>query len=332
MNKRLLVLAVAGAFGASAAYANENVSIKGHVESYLTVIDDAGETDPALGNVTERKFNTEGELSLSSKVNDNVYVRTDLDLNSRYSGYFTGDANVLEIEQIYGGMRVNDMVSVRVGRFNNPMGYESQDAPMKTTFSRSLVSTALDSQTTLYQNNIEGVAADVDVGPAKVTVGVLNDIGGANKKNSILANIGAEPLPGLNLELGFLTQNKQQGLLAGTYGNLIDFNAAYGLDLGAVKTTFFVDFLTADETLDNAFSVGAKLKFADTIGGTLRYDNAKFNADLANQKVTAITAGVNWAAMDNVDVRGEWHNEKVENDFGTSSDDDSLVLSAVFTF
>lgn len=337
MNKRLLVLAVAGAFSAAgAASAHDvgevDVKIGGHVESSFVVTDDAGEGQGANGaNDSERKFATEGEVSISAKSGDSLYVRADIDINSRYSDYFNGgvDAQTIEIEQLFGAWKINDMTKVRIGRFNNPLGYESQDAPHKTTFSRSLISELLDLQTSLYQNNIEGVALDLNVGPAKVTLAALNEIGGVDEENSFLAHISGEALPGLKLALGVLTQEDVDAN-ADSFENLINFNAAYNLDLGAVNTTFFVDYLTAGEQLDNAYSVGAKARLTDVIGATLRYDFAEFDN---NAEDTALTVGVNWEATKNLNLRAEWRNEEQEDSTGaTVFDDDSVVLSAVFSF
>lgn len=335
MNKRLLVLAVAGAFGAAGAASAHNVGdvdlkISGHVESGFIVTDDGGEVGGGAPNETERKFNTEGQLSFRASVNDNAYVRADLDFNSRYSNYFTGaDPETIEIDQLYGALRINDMTKVRVGRFNSPLGYERADAPHKTTYSRSLISELLDEQTSLYQNNIEGVALDLNLGPAKVTLAALNEIGGVDEENSFLAHISGEALPGLKLALGVLTQEDVDAN-ADSFETLINFNAAYNVDLGTVNTTFFVDYLTAGETLDNAYSLGAKAMFTDTFGATLRYDLAKFDNDA---EATALTLGVNWAVAQSVDLRAEWRNDELEAGNGaTISDDDSVVLSAVFSF
>jgi hypothetical protein len=363
MNKRLLVLAVAGAFGAAGAASAHTVgevdlSIGGHVETGFFISDDSGERTETIGigddgpitrttNDSERRFRTEGEISFRASVNDNAYVRADIDINSRYSDYFLGDdlgdlgragfrneernGETIEIEQLYGALRVNDMATVRVGRFTNPLGYESIDAPHKTTYSRSLISHLLDAQTGLYQNTLEGVAVDLDLGPAKLTLGALNEIGGIDEENSFLAHISGEAMPGLKLALGVLTQEDfDEDDNAGSFENLINFNAAYSLDLGAVHATFFVDYLTAGETLDNAYSVGAKVKLTDTIGATLRYDMADYDDD---PELTAMTVGVNWAAAQSVDIRAEWRNEELK-DLGPNFDydDDSVILSAVFSF
>jgi hypothetical protein len=325
MNKRLLVLAVAGAFGAAGAASAHSVgevdlSIGGHVETGFYLTDDATEGTPGS---REKRFHSEGEISFRATVNDNAYVRADIDIDSRY-----GDETI-EIEQLYGALRINDMAKVRVGRFTNPLGYESIDAPHKTTYSRSFVMEALDLQTSLYQNTLEGVAVDLDLGPAKLTLGALNDIGDVAEENSFLAHISGEALPGLKLALGFLTQEDVE-VNPDSFENLINFNAAYNVDLGSVNTTFFVDYLTAGEQLDNVYSVGAKAKLTDTIGATLRYDFAEFDD---NSEATALTIGVNWAAAKSVDIRAEWRNEEEEDENGAKLfDDDSVILSAVFSF
>ena len=334
MNKRLLVLAVAGAFGASGSVLAHDhdgatgISVKGHAETLFVASDDTE------GN--ERRFHTEGEVSFTGKIADDLYGRVDLDLNSRYSDYFNDgdDAQTVEIEQIFGAWRINDMAKLKVGRFNNPLGYEKQDAPYKTTASRSLVSMLLDEQTQLYQNNIEGVAVDLDFGPAQLTLGVLNEIGGTAEENSLLAQVRGEVIPGLNLALGILTQEDFEDSAndAGfaSYGNLVNFYADYTLDLGGVGATFFVDYLTGSDGLDAAYSIGAKAKVTDAIGLTLRYDVAEY--DFANDfEETAIALGVNYRASKNLDFRAEWYSEEQEDNTG-KVDNDSVILSAVFKF
>ncbi len=111
--------------------------------------------------------------------------------------------------------------------------------------------------------------------------------------------------------------------------NLINFNAAYKLDLGAVKTTFFFDYLTASEILDSAYSVGAKAMFTDTLGATVRYDMGELDND---DEATALTVGVNWMAASNFDVRAEWRNDEEETGGVTTLDAASVILSAVFHF
>lgn len=340
MNKRLIVLAVAGAFGASgAAFAapkdsGPSASVHGHVESLFTVSDDRGDFDfvggaPIDDNRLERKFRTEGEVSVRANANDDVYVRVDLDYNSRYG--ISG--NDLDIEQLFGAYRINDMAKVKVGRFNSPLGYEKQDAPYKTTISRSLIMELLDAQTELYQNNIEGVALNLNVGPAMVTLGVLNEIGGVDEENSFLAHVKGEVIPGLNLGLGMLTQ-EDVDVNPNSFETLINFNADYSIDFDGVATTFFVDYLTAGELLDNAYSVGAKARFGD-FGATFRYDFAEF--DDGGER-TAMTLAGNWYATDNLDLRVEWRNndfDGLDEDFdGASIDDDfdSVVLSATYRF
>lgn len=327
MNKRLIVLAVAGAFGASgAAFAapkdmGPSASVHGHVESLFVVSDDFGDVGGG-DNTEERKFHTEGEVSVHAKATDDVYVRVDLDYNSRYS--VSGDD--LEIEQLFGAWRINDMAKVKVGRFNSPLGYEKQDAPRKTTISRSVIMELLDDQTSLYQNNIEGVAVNLNVGPAMVTLGVLNELGGVDEENSFLAHVKGEVIPGLNLGLGMLTQ-EDVDVSAGSFETLINFNADYSIDFDGVATTFFLDYLTAGEDLDNAYSLGAKARFGD-FGATFRYDLAEFDNDA---EITAITLAGNWRATDNLDLRAEWRNDDFDNG-ATSVDFDSVVVSATYSF
>lgn len=352
MNKRLLVLAVAGAFGAAgAASAQVDVTVSGYVESGFVISDDAGKVEGGK-NATERKFHTEGEIDIIADVNDNVYVRADLDYNSRTGlpGNFVVavpnggdfDNRTLQIEQLFGGVRFNDMTSMRIGRFNNPLGYEHQDAHRRSTYSRSLITEILSDQTALYDNNIEGVALDIDAGPAMVTLAVLDEISGqVNKKNSFLAHVSGEAVPGLNLGLGVLTQEKNGGAdqnrSPDSMETLINFNIAYDLAMDEVDATFFLDYLNAGEVIKDAWSVGAKGTFLDSFGAIVRYDFVKHESndtagETRNGRTHAWTVGVNWMVADNADLRLEWRNEELKKAGAFNYDDDSVLLSAVFSF
>ena len=288
MNKRLLVLAVASTFGASGACAHgddRSAERQRPRRDLLPITDDAGDN-----GTTSRPSvsSTPKAVSFGAKIAESGYGRVDLDLNSRYSP----EEETVEMSRC-SAPGASTMATVKIGRFNSPLGYEKQDAPNKSTYSRSLISDVLDFSTELYQNNIEGVAVGLNAGPAKITLAALNDIGGVDEENSFLAHVRGEVVPGLNLALGVLTQD------AG-FENLINFNADYTLDLGTIATTFFVDYLTASEALDNAYSVGAKLKLNDVVGLTLRYDMAELDGNFGNAETTAFTVGANWQATSNL--------------------------------
>lgn len=349
MNKRLLVLAVAGAFGASgSAFADSdgNLSVKGYVESIFVVSQDEIDEDELTN---ERRFDTEGSLAFRA-MTDGFYAGVVLDVNSRYSGYeaieivephlYGGrdpdEQNLIEVPELWGGWHINDMAGIRIGRFENPLGYESQKAPKKTMISRGLITELLDGQTSLYKNTVEGLALDLDVGPAKLTLGVLNEIGDVQEENSFLAHISGEVVPGLNLALGLLTQEDFDAADNPTsFESLINFNAAYKFDLGGMASKVWIDYLTAGEILDNAWSVGFSIQPTSQFDVAFRYDMAKgdYPTIAGELERTSMTLAGLWRATDRVGIRAEWRNDDFDYDGGDFDDDyNQILLSAVFSY
>lgn len=324
MNKKLLAVAVAGAFAASgAAFANGHhgsdhgpgAKVNGHVFSTFNLTDDFAGED-ADGNLNERKFHTDAEINFKAMVADGVYARVDLDY-----GLASGTDG---IEQAYGAWKINDMVKLQIGRFNNPLGIEAHDQADLTTISHGLIREfVLNDQVTGGSdgNNLDGVAVHLNAGPAKITVGVLNDIGGVSEENSLLLNLSASPVDGLDLNLGVLTQENDTT----EFGNLINFNAAYGMQLNDdMSLKVSLDFITASEILDTGFSLAGHLGFAQGFGVTLRYDMLE---DDASNELTAITLAGSYKVADNFDLRLEWRNLDDDVDDG-----DQVNLAAAFKF
>ncbi len=327
MNKKLLAIAVAGAFAASgAALAGDRHSmdhgpgakVNGHVFSTFTVSDDAFDPIGPGTNPEEKKFHTDAEINFKAMVADDVYVRVDLDygLSSPFSD---------GIEQAYGAWKINDMVKLQIGRFNSPLGIEAHDqAELKTTISHGLIRTAvLNDQITGGSdgNNIEGVAVHLMAGPAKVTVGILNDIGGVDEENSMLLNLSATPVDGLDLNLGVITQDNDTT----AFGNLINFNVAYGMMLNDdmdIGVSF--DYITGSEILDSGMSLAGHIGLPQGFGIALRYDMLE---DDDGNELTAITLAGSYQVADNFDLRLEWR-----NDDDDVEDFDSIKLAAAFRF
>lgn len=328
MNKKLLAVAVAGAFAASgAAFAGDKhhggdhgpgAKVNGHIFSTFTLTDDFG-GDP---NESEKKFHTDAELNIKAMVAEGVYARVDLDygLGGDTDG---GDG----IEQAYGAWKINDMVKVQIGRFNSPLGIEAHDqADLNHFITHGQVRHALNDATALTGgtdgNNIEGVAAHLMAGPAKITLGLLNDIGDVPEENSILLNISGSPIEGLDLSLGTITQDDDDN-----GGDLINFNAAYSLAASDMPIKVWLDYLTAAEIVDSVISIGGSVGFSHGFGVALRYDVTSYANDTDE---TSITLAASWQAADNFDLRIEWRNDEFEN--GTTVDGDTLALAAAFRF
>jgi hypothetical protein len=338
MNRKLLAVAVAGAFAASgSAFAGKHdndhgpgATVNGYVMSTFTITDDFGEdqgfnADGNPANDSERKFNTFGKLGFGAMVSDDAYARIDVVLNNPYA------SDNFEIQQAFGSWRVQEMAKVQIGRFNSPLGIEAHNKSDLTTISHGLIRTdVLNHQITQGDgNNIEGVAVHLMAGPAKVTLGLLNEIGGVDDENSFLLNVSGSPIDGLDLSLGVLTQEDNTPSNDESYENLINFNVAYGMDMGDISWKVWLDYITAGEVLDNGYSLGGYVGLPNNFGVTLRYDMIEYDGGAED---TAITLAGHWQPADNVDLRLEWRNDDIESGGLPAVDGDTITLAAVFKF
>ncbi len=332
MNKKLLTLAVAGAFAASgSAFAMDGhgigATVNGHVFSVFALTNDGAAVDSEVPGINspqipgEMEFHTDAELNIKAEVAENVYARVDLDYGGVAATNYTGEG----IEQAYGYWKAHDMFSLQIGRFNNPLGYEAHDqadlqhfithGQVRHAFNDVIVDGGSDG------NNVEGVAAHAMVGPAKLSLGFLNDIGGVAEENSILLNISATLFEGLDLALGTVTQDDD----VNNVGTLIDFYAAYGLTAGEMPLKAWFEYVTAAEFVDSIMSVGGSVGFAGGFGIGLRYDMTSYSDD---SDETSITLAASWQAADNFDIRFEYRNDEDT----TGADGDSIALAAGFRF
>lgn len=327
MNKKLLVLAVAGAFAASgAAFANDHgnkagAKVNGYVFTTFALTDEAADDttldlDGNPANANERKFKTSGKLSFSAMPTDDIYTKIDVVINNSYA------ADDYALQQAFGAWRINDMAKLKIGQFNSPLGAEAHNKPDLTTISHGLIRThVLNDQMDLGDgNNVQGAAVHLNAGPAKVTVGLLNDIGEAAEENSFLLSVGGSVLDGLDLNLGVITQEND----ATEFGNLINFNAAYSMVAADMPIKLWLDYITASENLDSGLSLGGHIGLPNNFGVTLRYDMLE---DDAGNELTAMTLAGIWQATDAMDLRIEWR-----NDDDDVEDFNSITLAAAFKF
>ncbi len=342
MNKKLLAVAVAGAFAASgAAFAADGhhgkdkgpgATVNGYVMSTFAITDDFAENqgtdaDGNPANASERKFKTAGKLGFGAMINDDAYARIDVVINNPYASA----TDEFAVQQAFGAWRVHDMAKVQVGRFNSPLGAEAHNKSDLTTISHGLIRTdILNHQITQGDgNNVEGAAVHLMAGPAKVTLGLLNEIGGVDDANSFLLNISGSPIDGLDLGLGVLTQEDNTPTNDQSYENLINFNVAYSLDAGGMPVRVWFDYITAGEILDSGMSLGGHIGLPNNFGITLRYDMVEYDGGAED---TAITVAGNWKAADNVDLRLEWRSDDIESQGLPAIDGDKITLAAVFKF
>jgi hypothetical protein len=275
-NKNMVAMAITAAlFSPLLAQASEN---EAEVSGFIDVMANAD-----AGAV----FAANAEVDVSKKVGS-VSVRVDMDANlaGNTGGSVFGEDSG-RIEQAYFAWAASDAVTVIGGLFNNPIGQEAEDAPDLDFTSHSTVWKILDHQTALYGNNIAGIAAAGGVGPATLTVAVIDDLGLAASasgkgKTSVAAIVNASPMKGLDLELGYVTQD-------GSAGNVVDFNGSF--NAGAL--VLGLDYLAAENIVDSATNLWLRFDVNSKMNVKLRYETVSFEN-------AGITAGVDDASKTTV--------------------------------
>jgi len=302
MKKRLIAVAMLAALPA-VGFA-EGAKVSGFADVTYT------------NNNDQSVFGAAAEIDVENKM-DKVSVRVDTDLTLAGNGGASGHddngnpVSTANIEQAYFAFAAHEKVTVLGGVFNNPIGLEKEDAPDMPAITKGQIWGILDGQTALYGNNIAGVAGAIAAGPATITLAGLNDLGGAdNEKNSFAVVVNASPVKGLDLELGYVTQEDTDA--TPTAGNVMDFNAAYSV-AGATLT---VDYLAADNVVDSAMEFGVGYAITPKISAYARYDAVAYEAD-GMDDTTSITVYGSYQLTPNLLVSAEYYSF----DDGNETDD-----------
>ncbi len=166
MKKNLIALAVAAVMAPGFAAA-EGASISGFADI----------THTSNSDVDQSVFNANGEIDVRNTMGS-VTVGVDVDLFLHGDNYdaAVADNDSATLEQAFFAWKATDAVTVIGGVFNNPIGWDAEDAPDMDMTSHTLSYNALDAATDLYGNNLAGVAAAFAAGPATITAAVLNDM------------------------------------------------------------------------------------------------------------------------------------------------------------
>ena len=259
-NKRVLALAISSVLMAPwAAQAGDDAQVSGF-------IDVIGNSDAAV------VFGADAEVDVSKKIGS-VTVRADMDANlAANGGGSVGGEDSGRIEQAYFAWGATENITVLGGLFNNPIGQDAEDAPDMNFTSHSVTYNILDGQTVLYGNNVAGIAGAGAFGPVTLTVAVVDDLGLATSasgegKLSTAAVVNYSPMKGLDLELGYVTQDGQAE-------NVVDFNGTYSI--GAF--TVGLDYLTAEAAVDSAANVWVSFDINDKINVKARHETVSFEA------------------------------------------------------
>lgn len=322
MHRKQIITAIAVALTAS-PLAHADMQLSGFADITYMVTDTTSSSGGVGG--TEGKFAANAEVDLKGSLGDKTTLRLDTDLALGLNGganapAATGDgrqgpADSAIIEQVYFAWKPATMFTLLGGVFNNPIGWEAGDAPDMYQTSSGQIATILDSETILHGNNIAGLAGAATFGPATVTVALLNDLKQTDDERSYAAVVNVAAMKGLDVELGFVTQD------AGA-GNVTDLNATFktgGLTLGA-------EILTAQETVDSALGITANFMFNDTYGVTGRYDNVSYEASGTDD-----TSSLTLAASAKLDKGLQAVAELRRDDNGTDTED-KVQLEFIATF
>jgi len=275
MNKKLIALAVAGVISGYGAAANAATTVSGFaVVDYVLTKDASGAANGCTptasltcNNSSEGKFGAEGEVDVIHQATDSVTVRMDVDLSLAGTD---GAADSADLEQVFFAWDLAP-VTLIAGVFNNPIGQEAEDSADWNFVTESMIRSALDNQTALHGNNVAGLAVAGAVGPVTLTGALLNHISSTNngnEENSIALVANYSPVPGLDLELGTVTQESETDGITTVgdvenVGDVMNFNAQYALPMVA-GLTVGLDYATFDEIVDTSHNLWAQYAIPNT--------------------------------------------------------------------
>jgi len=127
LNKNILAIGIAAAMSMGTVNSAEmsDVNVSGFIDVIYTVTNDGQAATPPAGgtNPIENKFIADGEIDVSGTI-DKATVRLDVDVRLNA----IGGGNNAEIEQAFFAVPVGPVTLIG-GVFNNPIGYEAEDAP-----------------------------------------------------------------------------------------------------------------------------------------------------------------------------------------------------------
>ena len=319
-SKLYSVLVIAAAMFSLKPALAADIKVNGFADIIYTLTDEASDV-PGGTNPTEGKFTADGEVDFASKLSDTVSVRVDLDLamalndGNNASAVTGGPADSAVIEQAFFAWSLPKDLTFIGGVFNNPVGWEAEDAPDLYQTSHSANWNILDGQTLLHGNNIAGVALAGKVGPVTLTGAFVNDLQQVDEETSLAIVANMTVMKSLDLEFGYVTQDNDNPL-AGGAGNVMDFNAVYTLN----KLTLVFELLMADEIIDTSILLLANYDFGNKFGVTGRYETISVDGSSDTDIITL--AGI-YTPADNLSILLEWNT----TDNGTT---DADMLTAEF--
>lgn len=351
-NKKLLNLCIASIFVSVPAFAQspvDKLKVSGFADIIYVVTDDVTSLDQGK-SPTEGKFGANAEVDFQSQLSDTVSVRLDADVVLAANGgtSLAGDSG--RIEQVYFAWTGMPQLTLLGGVFNNPIGWEKEDAPDLYQVTHGQIWDIMNGQTALDGNNVAGVAGAYNFGRGTVTVALLNEVQQTDEENSIALALNLTPIDNLDVEFGYVTEADRQDSSTATYGsqgavvgsaeNWWDVNATYKWQ----KLTLGAEVLVADQIVDMAYMLVGNYTFDQGIGLTARYDSASYQDTtvapiLTNLKDTeTLTLAASYQLASNLTTLIEYRMQDDANDTtagaggGVIADGDLVQLEFVATF
>ncbi len=246
------------------------------------------------------KFLTSAEVGVAS-AKENVLVNVEADLFFHREVEDDGEeADAIVAEQAYLTLAAGDELAIKGGVFNNPLGLEKEDAPNRPNITPGLVLDFLDDQTSLYGNNLTGLALIQGTEGSTYSFAVLNDIGDNSDSEYsylLMATLGSPD--DSNITVGGLSQRHGSGDILVTRFTL------------RPGPSFMValEYLETHQRVDNI--LGLQFGFVSAGGHnlSLRHDRLDFNAIGANDPHTATTLTLSQTLASNVELRLEYRRD-----------------------
>lgn len=351
-NKKLLSVCVASAFVAVPAHAEnltDKLKVSGFADIFYTLTDDT--TAQVAGkSPTEGKFGANAEVDFLGQLSDAVSVRVDADLTLAGNGGSSMAGDSGRIEQAYFAWNAVPSLTVLGGVFNNPIGWEKEDAPDLYQVTHGQIWDIMNGQTALDGNNVAGVAGAYNFGMGAVTVALLNEVQQTDEENSIAFALNLTPIDNLGIEFGYVTEADRQDSATATYGsqgavvgsaeNWWDLNGTYTWQ----KLTLGAEILMADQIVDMAYMLIGNYTFDQGVGVTVRYDSASYQDTTVAPILTGLkdtetlTLAASYQLASNLTTLIEYRMQDDANDTtdgpggGVIGDGDLVQLEFVATF
>lgn len=263
---------------------------------------------------TQSKFGAMGELDINAALGNKVSARLDVDYVGSDS---TGNGNSTPVEQVFIKWDTPQNLVVKGGVFNNPLGWEAEDAPDKYHVTSGLLYMIWDDATSLYGNNVAGASLSGSFGQVSLTGALLNDLGNVNEKNSFMAVVNFAPAKGVDIEAGFVTQD------AG-YETIVDINASWTQGIYMVGG----EIMLPSELIDMGLGATGMIKLNDQLSGALRFENVSYDVAGADD-TRSLTFGMSYMLEKNLFANGEI---RMIDDEDEDVDGDVITLELVATF